>query len=210
MVRSLSIVMAVAIISIVVLSDISLAQWTMFHKDERHTGLVNSGVGNIPLNGQPTKRWDFQVAVPPQSEDGGKYYRFYSNFPLDDLDGNGSLDMVITGPDNEPGRDRGRVQVLKTTSPANAAYFWTPYEGDAGGDWGCSDWFDQYAAATVNCDEDPNPDVVLSAKRGVVRAISGLTGEVIWEYTSNRFTEAGPMVADLDRDNIPEIIIVMG
>jgi hypothetical protein len=207
--RSLSVLFFI-VVSIIVFVEPSFAQWTMFHKDERHTGLVTNGVGNIPPNGQPTKRWDFQVANPPESNEGTRTYRFYSNFPLADLDGNGNLDLIVTGPDMEPGRDRGRLQVLKTTSQTNATYLWTPFEGNAGGDWGCSDWFDQYASATVDCDEDGKPDVVLSAKRGVIRAISGLTGDTIWEYTSNRFTEAGPMVADLDRDDIPEIIMVMG
>ncbi|TAK58352.1 MAG: hypothetical protein EPO24_08515 [Bacteroidetes bacterium] len=204
----------IVLLSSIILSlsfkETAIAQWQMFHKDERHTGLVTEGVGNIPLNGLPSKRWEFKVAEPPESNEGTRTYRFYSNFPLVDLDGNGSAEVIITGPDLEPGRDRGKLQVLTTTSATSATYLWTPFEGNAGGDWGCSDWFDQYAAATVNCDDEPNPDIVLSAKRGVIRAISGISGAVIWEYTSNRFTEAGPMIADLDRDGVSEIIIVMG
>lgn len=177
------------------------AAWPMFHRDAQHTGVAN-GIGNINPDTGPKVRWTYQVTAPPSEADFYKY-RWYASFPLGDLDGDGTLEVVVTTPDNSGEPDR--VIALKDVpgqSPS-AQVLWTFTSPEPPGNWG----FDQYSAALADANGDGLLDVFFSAKSGTVRALSGLTGQVIWEYDTNHFIEAGPMVADLDGDGSQEVIV---
>lgn len=189
--------------------------WLMFHHDERHTGLAH-GVGRIPPFGPVTRKWVKRVA-PPVTEATLSCYRFYSGFPLVQLDGHGGLDVIVTGPDNTchpngvPNLTQGNVRAIRTlTNPLRAEFLWDKSYGTVNpSSWACSDWFDQYSAAAVPRGSEP-PDIIFTSKLGIVRAVNGLTGHLIWADDTRRFIEAGPMVADVDGDGQLEIIVVTG
>lgn len=175
--------------------------WPMFHADERHTG-VSAGQGAIPASG-PSVRWTYQVTSPPTTHDFASY-RWTSSFPLGDLDGDGTLEVVVTSPDNAAGTPP-RVMALKDVPlqipPVQPLWTWVSPGGLHAG-------VDQYSAALVDCDGDGLLDVVFTSKDHVVRALKGNTGALLWQFDTGRPMESGPMVADLDGDGQKEIIVV--
>lgn len=175
--------------------------WPMFHRDELHTG-VAEGVGNINPQTGPRIRWTYQVTAPPTEADFAKY-RWYSSFPLGDLDGDGTLEVVVTTPDNsgEPDRIIALKDMPGQDPPVRA--LWTYTSPNTAGKWG----FDQYSAALADADGDGLLDVFFSSKDGFVRALKGTTGQVIWEYDTNHFIEAGPMIGDLDGNGTLEVVV---
>jgi outer membrane protein assembly factor BamB len=179
--------------------------WLMFHRDERHTGVITSAVGNINPASGPFMRWKYKVTDPPASDDDLKVYRWYSSFPLGDLDGDGTLEVIVTTPDNTSFANR--IIALKDqpnqSPPVRALWTYTHTTLPPGG-WG----LDQYSAALVDADGDGLLDVVYASKDGFVRALKGTNGQPIWEYQTNHFIEAGPMIADLNGDGQSEVIAV--
>lgn len=176
--------------------------WLMFHRDEAHSG-VAPGVGSIDPATGPVVRWTYAVTDPPSEADFVKY-RWYSSFPLGDLDGDGTLEVVVTTPDNSGAPDR--IIALKDVpggSPPVQA-MWTFTSPQPPGPWG----FDQYSAALADADGDGLLDVFFSSKDGFVRALKGTTGQIIWEFDTDHFIEAGPMISDLDGDGRQEIVVV--
>lgn len=173
----------------------------MFHRDELHTG-VAEGVGNVNPQTGPRIRWTYQVTAPPPETDFAKY-RWYSSFPLGDLDGDGTLEVVVTSADNfvlphrvialkdTPGQNPPVRELWSFSSPSTDVRFGV----------------DQYSAALADADGDGLLDVLFSSKDGFVRALKGTTGEVIWEYDTDHFIEAGPMIGDLDGDGALEVIV---
>jgi hypothetical protein len=95
------------------------------------------------------------------------------------------------------------------TNPVRAEFLWNRSYGAVNPKWACSDWFDQYSAAAVPRGSDP-PDIIFTSKLGIVRAVNGRTGDLIWADDTRRFIESGPMVADIDGDGQLEIIVVTG
>ncbi len=178
--------------------------WLMFHKDEQHTG-VAEGVGNIDPAAGPVVRWTYAITDPPTEADFA-IYRWYASLPLGDLDGDGTLEVVVTTPDNSGEADR--VIALKDVPGETPAVreLWTYASPIAPGEAG-KGGFDQYSAALADADGDGLLDVLFSSKDGFVRALKGTTGQVIWEYQTGHFIESGPMIADLDGDGAMEVII---
>ncbi|MBI2570910.1 MAG: PQQ-binding-like beta-propeller repeat protein [Candidatus Schekmanbacteria bacterium] len=176
--------------------------WPMFHKDASHTG-VAAGSGTIDPAAGPEVRWTYRITPAPAEHD-FVTYRWYSSFPLGDLDGDGTLEVVVTTPDNTS--EPARIIALKDVagSPASAQALWT-YELPGGHD---AAGVDQYSAALVDADGDGLLDVLFCAKDGWVRALDGQTGAVVWEYQTNHFIEAGPMIADLEGDGSQEVVVV--
>ena len=179
--------------------------WLMFHRDERHTGVITNTKGNINSASGPFVRWKYKVTDPPASDDDLKVYRWYSSFPLGDLDGDGTLEVIVTTPDNTSFANR--IIALKDqpnqNPPVQAIWTYTHTTLPPGG-WG----LDQYSAALVDADGDGLLDVVYASKDGFVRALKGTNGQPIWEYQTNHFIEAGPMIADLNGDGKLEVIAV--
>lgn len=130
--------------------------------------------------------------------------RWASGFPLGDLDGDGTLEVVVTSPDYAEGLSP-RVIVLKDTpgQPEPVQTLWT-YVVPGGERAGV----DQYSAALADADGDGALDVLFSARDGYLRALRGLDGAPIWEFDTDRIMEAGPMIADLDGDGTQEVIQV--
>lgn len=179
------------------------APWRMFHHDERHTG-VALGIGSIDPATGPVVRWKYRV-TPAPSEAQFDSYRWYSSFPLGDLDGDGTLEVVVTTPDNSGSPDR--VIVLKDrpghVPPVSPLWTFTqapPTHEQRG--------FDQYSSALADADGDGLLDVLFTSKDGWVRALKGTNGSVIWQYQTDHFIEAGPVIADLDGDRHLEVVVV--
>ncbi len=57
-------------------------------------------------------------------------------------------------------------------------------------------------------DADGKLDVIFSDSLGVVRALKGTNGLLLWSYATNHVIESGPMVADLNGDGHKQIIVV--
>ncbi|MCI0396631.1 MAG: PQQ-binding-like beta-propeller repeat protein [Chloroflexi bacterium] len=174
--------------------------WPMFHRDALHSG-VAPGAGNINPNSGPIVRWTYQVTAPPADF---STYRWYASFPIADLDGDGTQEVVVTTPDNSGEADRVIALQDRPGQVPPVEAMWVYTATATAGQWGV----DQYSAALADADGDTLPDVLFTSKDGYVRALKGSTGQLIWEYQSNRFIEAGPMVADLEGDGLQEVIVV--
>jgi len=167
--------------------------WQMFRRDASHTAVV-PGIGSIDAIAGPSERWSYRIS------EASTDMRWFSTFPLGDLDGDGGLEVVVTTADGAPGL--GPRVIALTERDGLPEPLWTfEVPNPEGG-------VDQYGAALVDADGDGLPDVVFSSRDGLVRALDGVTGEIIWEYDSGRLMESGPMIADLDGDGVPEVIQV--
>jgi outer membrane protein assembly factor BamB len=191
----------------------AIGGWLMFHADEAHTGYV-PGVGTIDPAAGPLVLAQFRVFEQPASLADLGNIRWTSGFPLGDLNGDGTLEIVVTTPDvgpplvlrreGEPLRDQ--VLVLAYTPGATPAlsvlWQWTSsLEPGASG-------LDTYSPALADADGDGVLDVIFTARDGLVRALRGADGELIWQFDTRRRMESGPMLGDLDGDGRPEVLIV--
>lgn len=171
--------------------------WPMFQNDERHSG-ASDGQGRIPASTGPRLRWSYPV-LEGRGPDG---MRWASGFPLGDLDGDGSLEVVVTSPDYAADLSP-RVIVLKDTpgqvDPVQVLWTFVVPGGERAG-------VDQYSAALADADGDGALDVLFSARDGYLRALRGADGAPIWEFDTGRIMEAGPMIADLDGDGTQEVV----
>src|SRR5579859_902717 len=176
------------------------APWPMFHRDERHTGVITDAVGDI-LSGGPLVRWKYQVYTPTDFITG---VRWAATMPLGDLLGDGKLDVIVTTPGGSGAPDRViALQDAPGQSPP-VHVLWTYTSTLAPGETS----YDQYSSALVDVDHDGKPDVVFSDNLGVVRALKGTTGQLLWEFNTNHYIESGPMVADLNGDGQQEVVVV--
>jgi outer membrane protein assembly factor BamB len=169
--------------------------WPMFHRDERHTGVI-TGTGTIPAGG-PLVHWTYQVAtVPPDPT----MVRWATSFPLADVDGDGRLDIVVTSPTTFPANNPpGEVLLLQDVGGFAARVRWT---------YPVTSTVDTYSPALADVDGDGLPDVIFSSSDGRIRALRGADGELLWWYDTTRVMESGPMLADLDGDGALEVVIV--
>ncbi len=189
------------------------APWPMFHRDANHTGLITDAIGNI-LPGGPLVRWKYRVTDQLTSTADLAYYRWATTFPLGDLDGDGTLEIIVTTPDvispvvatlnGAPVPDR--IIALKDTPGQNPpvrvlwVYTSTLPAGKSN--------FDTYSPALADADGDGKLDVIFTSGDGYVRALKGTNGHLLWQYDTGRITEAGPMLADLNGDGSRQAIIV--
>jgi hypothetical protein len=189
------------------------APWPMFHGNAQHTGLVTGTVGDV-LPGGPLVRWKYRVTDELSSPADLAYYRWATTFPLGDLDGDGKLEVIVTTPDvfspvvatlnGQPVPDR--IIALKDAPGQNPPvqvlwiYTSTLPAGQSS--------FDTYSPALADADGDGKLDVIFTAGDGIVRALKGTNGHLLWQYDTGRVTEAGPMLADLEGDGRQQAIIV--
>jgi outer membrane protein assembly factor BamB len=190
------------------------APWPMFHRDEQHTGVITSAVGNFISASGPVVRWKYRVTDQPASQADIAYYRWATTFPLGDLDGDGTLEIVVTTPDvispvvatlnGAPVPDR--IIALKDTPNQNPPFrvMWVYTSSLPAG----QSSFDTYSPALADADGDGKLDVIFTSGDGYVRALKGTNGQLIWQYNTGRITEAGPMLADLDGNGSQQAIIV--
>lgn len=175
--------------------------WPMFHNDAAHTGLVAEGKGSVDESAGPVARWTYRVDEAPADHDLVNY-RWYSNFPLGDVDGDGTVETIVTS-----ARGAGlhaRILVLKDV-PDETPTVRRLWQFDV--DTYAQGGVDQYAAALADADGDGLPDVLFTTNYGTVYCLKGTTGDVLWQYDTGRLIEAGPVVADLDDDGANEVIV---
>ncbi len=189
------------------------APWPMFHRNERHTGVITDAVGDV-LPGGPRVRWKYRVTDQLASQDALAYYRWATTFPLGDLDGDGTLEIIVTTPDvispqvatmnGTPVPDR--IIALKDTPGQNPPFrvLWIYTSTLPAGQSN----YDTYSPALADADGDGKLDVIFTSGDGIVRALKGTNGQLLWQYDTGRITEAGPMVADLDGNGSQQAIIV--
>jgi len=189
------------------------APWPMFHRDPNHTGLITDAVGDV-LPGGPLVRWKYRVTDPLTSTTDLAYYRWATTFPLGDLDGDGKLEIIVTTPDvispvvatlnGAPVPDR--IIALKDTPgqdpPVHVMWIYTSTLPAGNSN------FDTYSPALADADGDGKLDVIFTAGDGIVRALKGTNGHLLWQYDTGRITEAGPMLADLEGNGSQQAIIV--
>ena len=187
----------------------AIAGWPQFHRDAAHTG-VAGGTGNF-LNGfPPVVRWQYRVFDQPATDDDVSKTRWTTTFPLGDLDGDGTLEVVVTTPDGQVNVDGSpapsRVIALKDRPGENPAveamwiYTTTIPIGGPG--------LDTYSPVLTDADGDGKLDVIFTGRDSMVRALKGTDGSVVWEFFTDRITEAGPAFSDLDGNGTQEVIIV--
>lgn len=181
----------------------------MFHADESHTGFAH-GSGTIDNDAGPATLADYRVFDAIAESDLG-LLRWTSTFALGDLNGDGADDIVVTTPDwaeplvptidGQPLTD-GIVALTLAEGRLEPLWRWESDlpPGQAG--------LDTYSPALADADGDGLLDVIFTARDGFVRALNGLTGEVVWDFDMGRITEAGPMLSDVDDDGVPEVIVV--
>lgn len=174
-----------------------LDNWPMFHHDPWHSGVALSATGNIINSYGPTVRWRYQVAVIPGSEISAT--RWTSTFPLGDLDGDGTLEVVVTSPATPSGPNV--VMALKDTPGQSPPVqrMWT---------YTTTTTVDMYSPALALANNDALLDVIFTEGNGTVRALAGQSGVLIWEYDPGRGTEAGPTAGNLDGLGGDEIVVV--
>jgi outer membrane protein assembly factor BamB len=184
------------------------AGWLMFHRNAQHTAVVTAAEarGAMLAGLGPRVRWTYRVVDEPATPDSLIGLRWYASFPIGDLDGDGTLEVAVTTPDNTA--QHNRVIALKDRPgqdpPVQALWIFTDTTAYTATVWS---GFDQYSAALADADGDGVLDVLFTAKNGMVRALKGATGELIWQYDTGHFIEAGPMVADLEGDGQLEVIV---
>ena len=170
--------------------------WPMFHHDAQHTGVAD-GRGRIDPDLAPLVRWRYPVYVSASVPITN--IRWTSTLPLGDLDGDGTLEIVVTTPNGTA--EANRVIVLKDTPGGAEPYevMWVYTETTSA--------LDSYSPVLADADHDGVLDVIISPNEGPVRALRGTDGQPLWEYETGRRTEAGPTVADLDGDGALEVIL---
>jgi outer membrane protein assembly factor BamB len=186
--------------------------WVMFHADEAHSGEV-AGTGKINPKTGPEILATYRLFDQPKTEDELTGLRWTSTLPLADLNGDGKLEIIVTTPDvggTTLARLNGEpipnmVQAL-AYSPGDSALkvLWTYKLDSPPGEAG----IDTYSPALADADGDGLADVIFTARDGFVRALSGLTGKMIWRFNMGAITEAGPMLSDLDDNGKPEVVVV--
>lgn len=183
--------------------------WPQFHRDETHTG-VAAGKGGFLSGNPPIVRWLYRVFDEPMTDDDLSRTRWTTTFPLGDLDGDGTLEIVVTTPDGMVRLDGepapSRVIALKDrpgSIPAvEVMWVYTPTIPIGG------PGLDTYSPVLTDADSDGKLDVIFTGRDSMVRALKGSDGSVIWEFFTDRITEAGPALADLDGNGTQEVIVV--
>src|SRR5689334_5598665 len=177
------------------------AGWSMFHRDAQHTGLLTETAGDI-LPGGPLVRWAYQVYTPTGAVTN---VRWVATMPLGDLLGDGKLEAIVTTPG---GSDQPNRVIALQDAPGQSPNVRPLWIYTSTLPFTVTNSYDQYSSALVDVDGDGKPDVVFSDNLGVVRALKGTTGHLLWEYATNHYIESGPMVADLNGDGQQQIIVV--
>ena len=176
---------------------LGVGNWPMFHHDYQHTGVASAAAGNILNSVGPIVRWRYQVAVIPSSEISTT--RWTSTFPLGDLNGDGTLEVVVTSP-GRPGQPN-LIMALEDkpgeSPPVHRNWVYTATTS-----------VDMYSPALVRANDDQLLDVVFSEGSGIVRALAGNSGQPLWEYATERHTDAGPTAGNLDGSGGDEVVIV--
>jgi outer membrane protein assembly factor BamB len=178
------------------LPSVVSGNWPMFHHDRLHTGVAGSAPGKILEGIGPAVRWRYQVAIIPGDEISAT--RWTSTFPLGDLDGNGTLEVVVTSPGTAAGPNN--IMALEDrpgeSPPVHRMWLYTT-----------TTTVDMYSPVLALANDDALLDVIFTEGNGTVRALNGLNGQPIWEYATGRATEAGPTAGNMDGAGGDEIVI---
>ncbi|MGQ4891474.1 MAG: FG-GAP-like repeat-containing protein [Candidatus Njordarchaeia archaeon] len=110
----------------------------------------------------------------------------FSTPALSDVDGDGSLEVVV-------GSDDGNLYAL---NGENGSLLWVFKTGGA----------IRSSPAIGDLNSDGRPEIVFGSYDGNLYALNGENGSLLWNFSVPGYVDRSPTIADIDKDGSPEVV----